>query len=377
MRRSALLCRFPFDAPVPSFGNSFAASSAPSSESMTSLIFRRHGFATSAEKPSLKETIERIQREEDAGKENGSDGKTDPSQQSDSQSNSTTDSNDIFRRAVGVWDSFSSELSSTWQELVQSGERKSINKKIVIHPTETAGGDAPYTGPVDIMVIDPELHLTAWERMQKRLASAPIIQNILEKTEEFYEKSGAAKVKERVDHIREDAREAWETSQNPWVYRLSSVYDTVTAESPETRAVKELRVLDPSFTLEDWRQDVVEHTLPIIMKWFLEGRINQLKPWLGEGVFKRIAAEMTAREREGTQIDTHVLGIMNSEIIAVEVSHLSPRLMICLVAKNTSTSSHFLLQLFTAGGSLGKGFTYYCLTLYVPTNQLRSEKEDW
>jgi mitochondrial import inner membrane translocase subunit TIM44 len=296
-------------------------------------------LATAAEKPSLKETVERLQREKTTGEEGKSSEPSDSSQQSEEKTTST-DASDIFRRAVNVWDNFSTELSSTWQELVQSGERKSINKKIVIHPTETAGGDAPYTGPVDIMVIDPELHLTAWERMQKRLASAPIIQNILEKTEEIYEKSGAAKVKERVDHLREDAREAWETSQNPWVYRLSSVYDTVTAESPETRAVKELRVLDPTFTLEDWRQDVVEHTLPIIMKWFLEGRINQLKPWLGEGVFKRMAAEMTAREREGTQIDTHVLGIMNSEIIAVEVSRTIQHSVLCTVS-NPPVSTHF------------------------------------
>ncbi len=56
------------------------------------------------------------------------------------------------------------------------------------------------------------------------------------------------------------------------------------------------------------------------MQWFLEGKINQLKPWLGEGVFKRLSAEMVARKTEGVQIDTHVLGIMNSEILACEVS---------------------------------------------------------
>ena len=120
--------------------------------------------------------------------------------------------------------------------------------------------------------------------------------------------------------MAEDAREAWDTSQNPWVYRISSVYDTLTAETAESIAVKELRQLDPEFTLEDWRQDVVEHTLPQLMQWFLEGRINQLKDWFGEGVFKRIAAEITARKKEGVEIDTHVLGIMNSEILAIEVS---------------------------------------------------------
>lgn len=80
----------------------------------------------------------------------------------------------------------------------------------------------------------------------------------------------------------------------------------------------ELRKLDPLFTLDDWRRDVVEYTLPKIMEWLLLGKINQLKPWLNESTFQRIAAEITARKQEGVQIDTHVLGIMNSEILAVE-----------------------------------------------------------
>lgn len=122
--------------------------------------------------------------------------------------------------------------------------------------------------------------------------------------------------------MKEDAQEAWETSQNPWVYRASSVYETLTAESPETIAVAELRQLDPEFTLDNWKRDVVEHTLPKIMEWLLKGKINQLKPWLGEGVFKRIAAEIKARQQEGVQIDTTVLGIMNSEILACEVRHV-------------------------------------------------------
>lgn len=144
------------------------------------------------------------------------------------------------------------------------------------------------------------------------------ILDILSRSDQVYEKSGAKKAKQKMDHMAEDAREAWETSQNPWVYRASSVYETMTAETPESIAVAELRKLDPDFTLDDWREDVVEHNLPKIMEWLLTGKINQLKPWLGEGVFKRIAAEITARKQEGVQIDTSVLGIMNSEILAVE-----------------------------------------------------------
>ena len=142
--------------------------------------------------------------------------------------------------------------------------------------------------------------------------------DILSRSEQVYEKSGAKKAKQKVDHMAEDAREAWETSQNPWVYRVSSVYETLTAETAESIAVAELRKLDPDFTLDDWREDVVEHNLPKIMEWLLQGKTNQLKPWLGESVFQRIAAEIAARKQEGVQIDTSVLGIMNSEILAVE-----------------------------------------------------------
>merc|ERR1719329_1011706 len=106
-------------------------------------------------------------------------------------------------------------------------------------------------------------------------------------------------MKQKADHIAEDAREAWETSQNPWVYRVSSVYETLTSPSPESIAVAELRKLDPDFTLDDWRQDVVEYTLPKIMEWLLLGKINQLEPWLTESVFQRVAAEITARKQEG------------------------------------------------------------------------------
>lgn len=292
----------------------------PGSSTAGRLVARR--FATASadnkkehddEQPSLKETLNRMKNS------NKVDDNIDPNKKNDQGSAAEGfDYQAMMSRAADIWDSFQGEVSSAWNDIVQSNERKSINKKI--HPTETPGGDAPYTGPVDIMVIDPSERLTAWERMQKRLTEAPIIQQMLERTEEIYKKSGAEKVKRRVDHLREDAREAWETSQNPWVYRISSVYETVTADSPETLAVAELKKLDPEFTLEDWRRDVVEHSLPVIMRWFLEGRINQLKPWLAEGVFKRIAAEMKAREQEGTQIDTHVLGIMNSEILAIEVS---------------------------------------------------------
>lgn len=240
-------------------------------------------------------------------------------------------------KIAGAATSFFSALSDTWKELVQAGAPKDINKKLGDPNFEDDDAAADkYEGTSAIMIIDPEEHLTAWERMERRLKDAPIIQNILERSEELYVKTGANKARERADDLREDAREAWETSQNPWVYRASSVYDTLTAETEYAAAVRELRVLDPEFSLENWKHDVVGKTLPRIMELFLEGRIKELEPWLGESVYNRLAAEVRARKKEGVKIDTNVLAIMNAEIMTCEPDEVNKGSPIILI--------HFMCQ---------------------------------
>ena len=108
-------------------------------------------------KDSLRDTVNRLKGEE-----------------KDAADKSNEQVNDLLRRAADVWDKVKTEVGKTWHELVNAGKPKDINKKI--HPVETEEGNKEYTGPVEIMVIDESEHLTAWERMQRRLTEAPIIQ---------------------------------------------------------------------------------------------------------------------------------------------------------------------------------------------------------
>jgi import inner membrane translocase subunit TIM44 len=284
---------------------------------------------TTAKKKDLRESIERLKGE--SKDNNGAEGAS-------STSNIDDGNNPYVEKLSTIGSSFLDTLSQTWEDLITSGQAKDINKKIgTVHPTNSDGTTAPnyanddaaadkyesYAGSRDIMLIDPIEQLTAWERMQRRLRDTPIISNILDRTERVYEESGAkthiTNTSQKIQSIKEDAAEAWETSQNPWVYRASSVYDTLTAESEFAIASRQLQLLDPDFTLENWKRDVVDYTLPKIMKLFLEGRITELKPWLGEAVYNRLAAEVRARKKEGVQMDTNVLAIMNAEILACEV----------------------------------------------------------
>lgn len=60
--------------------------------------------------------------------------------------------------------------------------------------------------------------------------------------------------------------------QHPLVYKLSSAWDSLTAESDEGIGVRELRRLDPSFSVEDWKRDIQELFLPEFMSAFLRVR---------------------------------------------------------------------------------------------------------
>ena len=93
--------------------------------------------------------------------------------------------NELLHKARDAASSFFGAVSQTWSELLDSGKPRSINKRIHEPVRDLADGEVPedddaaadkYEGSTAIMVIDEEEHLTAWERMQRRLSDAPIIQ---------------------------------------------------------------------------------------------------------------------------------------------------------------------------------------------------------
>lgn len=104
----------------------------------------------------------------------------------DPQSSEASDrTSEILGEASEKASSFFAAVSSTWTELVESGKPKSINKRIHDPVRDLREGEVPddddaaadrYEGISAVMIIDESEQLTAWERMQKRLSDAPIIQ---------------------------------------------------------------------------------------------------------------------------------------------------------------------------------------------------------
>eukprot|EP00904_Undaria_pinnatifida_P010678 jgi/Undpi1/6740/HiC_scaffold_20.g09219.m1 len=168
----------------------------------------------------------------------------------------------------------------------------------------------------------------AWERLQERLKESPIIQELLGATRVVSSGSlgqGAKAAKDTVKDKVEDVQEAWETSQHPLVYKLSSAWDSLTAESDEGIGVRELRRLDPSFSVEDWKGDIQELFLPEFMSAFLRGDVEQLQQWTGEACFNKLSSEAKQRKADGMVLvsmvlvlDPHVLDIRQGEVLAIK-----------------------------------------------------------
>jgi predicted translin family RNA/ssDNA-binding protein len=96
--------------------------------------------------------------------------------------------------------------------------------------------------------------------MKARLQSSPIFREILKNSKKISSAAAntdigkkAQEVTNKVQDKIEDIREIWETSQNPLVYTLSGVWDSMTAETEEALTLTAIQKLDPNFSKVSFR----------------------------------------------------------------------------------------------------------------------------
>jgi predicted lipid-binding transport protein (Tim44 family) len=54
---------------------------------------------------------------------------------------------------------------------------------------------------------------------------------------------------------------------------------------------------------------------PTVIKAHLEGNTKALKPWLTEGVYNKLAADIRARKHDGIEFDSNILELEENAII--------------------------------------------------------------
>jgi len=231
----------------------------------------------------------------------------------------------------------SSELRKAVDELRGENQPSVLKRKVGFQDQDQAPTETKEFDPreAQLMVVEQE---DTWKELRERLRKAPIISDILDGTQRARKRINETSAAKKVKDLGEDAREFWETSQNPLVYQASSIVDAVTAETDTAAATRELRRLDPNFSLEVWRDGVSEELCPQFVDAFIQGDTMKLKPWLSEGLFSRLSHEIRLRKEEGLVYDdAQITDCEKVEIIAVQVDEQrSPILVVQFMAQQVN-----------------------------------------
>ena len=171
-----------------------------------------------------------------------------------------------------------------------------------------------YTGSSAIVVMKEGQ--SAWDQMRERLQEAPFIKEVLKRSRKATKVAAETDLGKTVVNMGRsvqdkvsDMREYWETSQNPLIYTLSGVVDTLTGETEEAMAVTAIRKLDPKFIKEEWAEEVKKELVPLVIRAHLEGDIKILKAWCGEAVYSKLAADISTRKHDGYKFSGHLLEV--------------------------------------------------------------------
>jgi len=232
-----------------------------------------------------------------------------------------------FDSAVGMASSFWTDLKDAAADLFTIDRDRSVLTKRVhekYSPPPKAGEEgtseaeeqAAYDGPSEIMVVDPGK--STWERLGDRLREAPLYQELLRRAKEAQKSEFGQKATEATDRVKdriENMQEAWETSQNPWVYRISEVWDSLTHETDTARVIKELWKMDPDFSLEVWKDDVSQHFVPRLLEAWIRGDKKFLKHWCQDDTYKKLSNDIKQREQEQVVVDPNILSVDFAEVI--------------------------------------------------------------
>ena len=153
-------------------------------------------------------------------------------------------------------------LKAAWGEMTGSSRASVLEKKFeqsqsfrrARNDDDDHDSDQPASnpgGPSALVVVPADK--SYWERMEQRL-DGPIIREILRGAKRYGKAVAdtdvgkqAQKVTQSMKDKIDDAREFWETSQNPIVHTLSGVWENMTGDTEEGLTISEIRKKDPEF----------------------------------------------------------------------------------------------------------------------------------
>ncbi|KAF9601530.1 hypothetical protein IFM89_020358 [Coptis chinensis] len=125
----------------------------------------------------------------------------------------------------------------------------------------------------------------------------------------------------------EDVREQWETSDNRVIHKIQDLNETVFGETQSGLTFKEIRRIDPYFSLPDFVAEVEEMVRPTLNA-FIKGDVEVLKKNCSPEVIERYLAERRAYENQGIFFDNKILHISEVEVKETKLMGNTPVIIV-------------------------------------------------
>jgi len=117
-------------------------------------------------------------------------------------------------------------------------------------------------------------------------------------------------------------KNTYNESENPLISTARSISDRFAgffAENETAMVIKKFREIDPTFSLEEFLQDMREYILPEVLDAYVRGDVETLKLWLSAAQYQVYAALMQQYTTAGLKSDGRILDIRHVDILSARL----------------------------------------------------------
>ena len=116
-----------------------------------------------------------------------------------------------------------------------------------------------------------------------------------------------------------DWRVAYDESENPFVERLRGITETIGSwfeENETAQVVKQMRMMEPDFTLERFQRELREYVVPEFIDAYHSAQRHILRQWCGEATFNVLMATVDPYLTKGYIAEGRLLDLKGIEIVS-------------------------------------------------------------
>lgn len=141
-------------------------------------------------------------------------------------------------------------------------------------------------------------------------------------------------IKYDVEDSIEDAKETYETSQHPLIWRVRDANDALFNETEQGWAMGELMKIDSAFDEALFLEDMEEYMIPVVVEAFMKPNMALLQSVTEENAARVVFASTREREVTGHYWDTRILDISHIDMIGAVVEDGTPYVTLTFVCQH-------------------------------------------